>query len=114
MGAGQHGPIGRQKLGALGVQQVVAENVDLIASRMKPVHEVQVCGELMRRIKRAAARLRTKINDRPPPCAQAYAAAVAMQIVGALQTIGSDISVSSLVEAHVLARRETEGIRDVE
>ena len=92
------------------MQQIVAKNIDLVASRMKPVDEMQVRGELVRRIERTAAGLRTKIDDGPPTSAEADAAPVPVQVVCALQPVRGDIGVGFLVEVHVLARREAERI----
>ena len=114
MRACQDGPIGRKQLGAFGMQQIVAKNIDLVASRMKPVDEMQVRGELVRRIERTAAGLRTKIDDGPPASAEADAAPVPVQVVCALQPVRGDIGVGFLVEVHVLARREAERIRHVQ
>jgi len=79
------------------MQQVVGDDVDLVALDVQPMYEVKIGCELVRSVERATARFRTKVYDRPAKAAKTDPASIGMKVVNALQPVLGDISIGGFV-----------------
>ena len=88
--AGEDDAVGRQQVGAFGVQVVIGDDVDLVAGGFQPVDEIEVSGESGGGRPDAVAELGPHVEDGPQVGDVGGARSVGVAFVEAGQAVGAD------------------------